>query len=264
MTSAGQLLRLRELLHAIVSCRFSNRTLSNFFMALNGRRLAVLITFLTSTIALFAAAIAANAMSAEKRASQIIDDLRSTSAAKNPVEKFKLLQRKYGGDLKAGPCVSGRCYYEIEVNNRFLARLHLADYAEMTTVFYFDNDSFFGAITNYRIARDGGNSPVVHVQEDSCQGQCPGWLSLGVNPHGRRSVEVWNGMVEFNATATYEQRQAARSFNFRCFLPFKRCTDISDLLPEIWSRNPDGSLRCQFRTSGDASNDWDQSASSPF
>jgi hypothetical protein len=200
---------------------------------------------------------------AQKRAADIIDDLRILASADDPGPRFDSVKKKYGSELRPSDhCTSEGCFYEISVNNQLLAKLHLADYAEMTTGFVFSHGFLSLTITHYRVALPGGVSPVVDVQEDYCQGKCSeqfglGAIGLGVNPHGRRSTNLWNGMVEFNANASSQERAAARSFNFRCFSPFARCRDIVDLLPNVWQRNPDRSIRCRFRTSGDALNDWD-------
>jgi hypothetical protein len=196
--------------------------------------------------------------SIQKRATQIVADLAATSAADDPNASFESLKRKYGSNLKRSEwCSSKYCEYEVSINNRLLTALHVAPYAEMSTVFFIDNGSFSGAITNYTVTRRDGVGLFVHVQEDYCRQNCPASDWLAVNPHGRRSTDFSNGMVEFSTKAAGEGRQAARSFNFRCFRPLSRCEDIVDLLPAIWERNPDGSMRCRFRTSGDAYNDWE-------
>ena len=194
----------------------------------------------------------------QKRASQIVADLGAMSTADDPNASFESLKRQYGSNLKRSEwCSSKRCEYEVSVNNRMLAALHVAPYAEMSTVFFIDNGSFSGAITNYTVTRRDGVGIFVHVQEDYCRQNCSASDWLAVNPHGHRSTDFSNGMVEFNGSATAEQRQASHSFNFRCFSPLSHCKDIVDLLPAIWERNPDGSMRCRFRTSGDAYNDWE-------
>jgi len=67
---------------------------------------------------------------------------------------------------------------------------------------------------------------------------------------------MWNAITDFDGNVSQEQRDTARSFNFRCFLPLSNCRDIVDLLPGMWQHNPDGSVRARFRSSGDAYDDW--------
>ena len=210
-----------------------------------------------SAIALFVIIVVTNSASTQKRANEVIDDLKKMSDAGGPPGNVESLKQKYGSKIKHGEfCTPEHCYYEITINNRLLAMLYLANYAEMVTAFQFDRGAVSFTTTDYRAALKDGISPVVHVQEDNCEGKCPDWIRLAVNPHGPSSTNVSNGMVEFNGSATKEQRDAARSFNLRCFSPFASCKDIADLLPGIWVRNPDGSVRCRFRTSSDAYDDW--------
>jgi hypothetical protein len=209
------------------------------------------------TIAAFLIIMVANSISTQKRAGEVIDDLKNMSQAREPTKKFEALRQKYGSKIKRSEtCTPEHCFYEIGINNRLFAILHLADFAEMTTAFQFDRGSLSFTITDYRLALRDGVSPVVHVQEICCEGKCVDWLELGANPHGQRSTNVSNGMVEFNRNATKEERDAALSFNLRCLSPFTTCKDIADLLPGMWVHNAYGSVRCRFRTSGDAYDDW--------
>ena len=55
-----------------------------------------------------------------------------------------------------------------------------------------------------------------------------------VNPDGT-TREMWNGIVEFDARANSEQRDAALALNLGCFARLGGCKDIIDLLPTIWA-----------------------------
>lgn len=219
------------------------------------RVLKMTITVLGASVVLLLIALFTYAASVRSRADDIINDLNSMSAADNPERGFELLRRKYGSEISES-CASVHCFYQIRVDNHFLASLRLADYAEMTAGVQIDGGSISFVATDYRVALRKQASPVVHVQEDYCRDKCEDWFALGVNPHGQRSLDLDNGMVEFNANASTQERAAARSFNFHCFSFFTSCGDITRLLPGVWTRNPDGSVRCRFRTSGDAADDW--------
>jgi hypothetical protein len=218
-------------------------------------RLAIVLP--VTAIALFLISVVAICAASQKRAREIIEDLNTLSAADNPSKQFESFYRKYGNDIKhSEPCTSEHCSYKIGVNNRFFTMLHLANYAEMTTAFQFDRGYLSFTNTQYRFALRNGISPVVNVQEDYCQGKCPAGFNLSIDPHGRRSTNASNGMVEFNGSGNGQERDVTRSFNLRCLSPFATCKDIADLLPNVWERNPDGSIRCRFHTAGDSYDDW--------
>jgi hypothetical protein len=196
-------------------------------------------------------AFAGYCMLLEQRARDIVNSLAIGSASDITVGSL----RTTVGKLTDSSCLNERCSYDAVVDNRLLAKLHLANFTELRATFYFEHGSRISTFVEYRAAVDQGNSPVVHVQDDGRASKS--WEGLfAVNPHGPRSKELWNGMLEFNASTREAQRTAAMSFNLHCLLPFQRCLDISDLMPRIWSRNSDGSIRCEFRTSGDAHNEW--------
>jgi len=167
--------------------------------------------------ALFITAVATYTIYIEKQAQTIIKDLDSMKIVEDPL-RFALLKRKYGRQLKQDDgCTPAHCSYAIEITNQLLAALHLSNYVELTTTFHFDRGFLYSMMTDYRVALPNGISPVVHVHEDPCQGTCPEWFRLGVNPHGPRSSDLWNGIAEFNATVSPEERNAVRSF---IWLPF--------------------------------------------
>ena len=193
--------------------------------------------------------------SLRSRAQHIIDAVGLSSAPIGVPYTVESLRIRVGV-LTSGQCSGERCYYETALNNNLLATLHLASFAEIRAGFYFNRGNLAGGIVDYRIARRHGNSPVVHVQNDGATEDEYSKGLFAVHPHGPRSTELWNGIVELNATTPVMQREAARSFNLDCFSVFSHCSDVASLMPKIWSRNSDGTIRCRFKTSGDAYNEW--------
>jgi hypothetical protein len=217
----------------------------------------VTVAAIIITIGLLPTSLVIYSIFTESRAAEIIADLKALSAAKDRQQQFGLLQAKYGNKLKRPPeCNYEYCSYEISVNNRGVAALHLADYAEMITTFQFQRDSLWVSMTEYRVYPRGGEPVFVHVQEDYCRTDCVEWSGLSLHPHGKRSNEKWNAIADFNGKVTGEARNAARAFNLRCFLPLSHCRDVADLLPGMWQHNSDGSVRARFRSIGDAYDDW--------
>jgi hypothetical protein len=163
-------------------------------------------------LVLFPAILAIDCISTEERAAEIIADLK---AADDRQKQFEALQQTYGDKLKRGPeCDSEYCLYEITVNNRPLAMLHLADPAEIVTTFQFLRGFLWLVNTEYRVHPTEGESVFVHVQEDYCSPNCSEPSHLGLHPHGRQSNEMWNALVMFNEKFAGEPRDAARALIF--------------------------------------------------
>ena len=101
------------------------------------------------------------------------------------------------------------------------------------------------AMLEYRTALKERDSPVVHVQEGMCSHGCG--VRFDVNPHGTTG-QMWNGIVEFDARANSEQRDAALTLNLGCFARLGGCKTIVDLLPSMLAHT--GSERISSRWVG--------------
>ncbi len=91
----------------------------------------------------------------------------------------------------------------------------------------------------YRTALNAPNSPVIHVQQGLCAHGCG--VGFDVNPHGT-SQQLWNGLVEFDPSATRQQRDAALAVNLECLTRVHGCRDITDLLPTVWTHTSPGTI----------------------
>jgi hypothetical protein len=174
----------------------------------------------------------------------LIGELSELSVSKSPNDTFDAFWWKYGRSWKnSDECTMHFCTYEAEISNNAIARLHIEPYTEMKIWFRVDRGALVTTMIEYRSARKGPNSPVVHVQQDVCGPGCG--VRFDVNPHGT-TEQMWNGFVEFNANATQAQRDAALAFNLDCFSRIGGCKDITELLPTVWRRADSGKIKSQL------------------
>ena len=163
-----------------------------------------------------------------------LSDIRNLQDSDNPTAAFELLKRTYGKRLQPNErCSPEHCQYLVTVSNHSVSALHLIPYAELRVWYTVYRSSLILAMAEYRVAPQSGNSPVVHVQVGMCADGCG--VRFDVNPHGL-SRQMWNGLVDFDTRATQQERDAAYALNLDCLTSMRPCTDISDLLPTMWSR----------------------------
>jgi hypothetical protein len=194
----------------------------------------------------FALFVVGSAFKVRTDARFLLRDLGALQKSDDPTASFELLKRKYGSGLQPTEgCLPQDCQYLITISNHRISALHLVPYAEMKVWYTVYRGSLIVAMVEYRVALNGANSPVVHVQLGMCAHDCG--VRFDVNPHGV-SRQMWNGMVDFDTRATRQQRDAAFALNLDCLTSIKRCGDISDLLPTMWSRT--GPATVQSRLMG--------------
>jgi hypothetical protein len=179
-------------------------------------------------------------------AKSALSDLSGLQQSDDSTAAFEVLKRKYGNRLRpAQGCLPQDCQYLMTISNRSVSVLHLAPYAELRLWYNVYKTSLTFAMVEYRVALPRGNSPVVHVQVGMCAHGCG--VRFDVSPHGV-SQQMWNGIAEVGTRATRQERDAAFALNLDCLTSMGRCTDISDLLPTVWSRK--GPAAVQSRLMG--------------
>jgi hypothetical protein len=184
--------------------------------------------------------ICVSATKTRRDAKTILEVIRELSVSKSPNDTFDSFRWKYRGKLKdSNVCSMHFCTYEADISNKAIAKLHLLPYTEMKVWFVVSRGKLATTMVEYRVALEGANSPVVHVQQDLCTHGCG--VRFDVNPHGT-TKQSWNGLVEFNASAAQRERDAALAFNLDCFSRVRGCQDLTDLLPTVWQRAGSGQI----------------------
>jgi hypothetical protein len=187
-----------------------------------------------------------SAYSTYRTARERLGEFKELGLSKNPTARFEALQRKYGTKLRPlEGCTQRLCQYEVDLSNQSIAAFRIVPYTEMNIWFTVYEGSLQVAMLEYRTALKQRNSPVVHVQQGMCSHGCG--VRFDVNPHGT-TRQMWNGIVEFDARANSEQRDAALALNLGCFARLGGCEDIIDLLPTIWAHT--GSAQISSRWVG--------------
>jgi hypothetical protein len=172
------------------------------------------------------------------RAQILLNDFQALGTSTNPTATFELLRQRHGNRLHMLGCRQQVCQYEMSVSNRGIAKA-LVPYTEMNVWFTVYQGSLQFAMLEYRTALNAPNSPVIHVQEGLGAHGCG--VGFDVNPHGT-SQQLWNGLVEFDPSATRQQRDAALAVNLECLTRVHGCKDITDLLPTVWTHTSPGTI----------------------
>ncbi|SRR5581483_389697 len=188
------------------------------------------------------------------KAQSVIGDVSSVIAASDHDVAFAAFKKKYGERLRSLGCWSPRtgyevCSYQVTVSNRAISKVFQIPFTELNARFDLLNRSISAAMVEYRSAQRKGESPVVHVQTDFCPAisTCGSFDFFYVNPWSLSSApERWNGIVEMGFSTAPELQRAALSLNSKCLTSIRRCTDIAQLLPSVWSASPNG-VRCVIK-----------------
>ena len=179
-----------------------------------------------------------------RQAHAALDDVFTLTAASDREDAFAALSKKYGNRLVLDGCLGKACSYHLTVSNRFLSAATPIPYTELNVRFDLKDKLVSLVMIDYRSALSNRTSPVVHVQTDFCNSNCGDFDFFDVHPWTQESTaERWNGIVELGYTTPPEMRHAALSFNTNCLTSFRGCSDIAQLLPEIWKPTADG-IRC--------------------
>jgi hypothetical protein len=181
-------------------------------------------------------------------------ELLATVEALSQSRDFAGVRRKYGTRLRQLPhCDQSDCSYEIVISNKLLAMVHLSSYAEIRARFDVSRADVITSMLDYRTAPSGEAGSIVHVQTDySCAATCSyfyvhPWQDTGLNLNRATPWEGAssnNGIVEFGYATNPVNRKAALSLNLECLTGAERCTNISQLLPTLWTAVHDDLVRC--------------------
>jgi hypothetical protein len=209
--------------------------------------LAVIVLGLLAWVAVWAT---------KHRLAQEGQELLATLVDLSDSKDFGAVQRKYGTRLHQLPhCVPGDCSYEVVINNRLLAAMHLGTFTELRARFDVSHTDLVMSLVDYRTAPRGEAGSMVHVQTDySCSASCSyfyvhPWQDTGltvsrINPWEGSSSN--NGIVEFGYATDRVNRTTALSLNLGCLTGAVQCDNIAQLLPTVW-KNVDARLvRCRI------------------
>jgi len=173
-----------------------------------------------------------------REARSLLDDVSALSSAPDPDAAFIALQHKYGNRMKPVESLPWTRSYEVTVSNHLLSTIFRMPYTELNIRFDVHGTSPVVVMMEYRSAQPSRQSPIVTVQTDF-----PG-THFYLNPWARTSgPDRWNGIVEMGFATAPELKKAALSLNLDCLTKINGCTDIADLLPNIW-RTSKASVEC--------------------
>jgi hypothetical protein len=193
------------------------------------------------------------AIYARHQAWTLIEELRNLDTAPDPTAVSQSLLRKYGDRLVSKHCERDFCQSELLFTNAIISRVHAAPRSEIRIYLGIYAGSISSISVAYTSAVFKADSPIVWVQEDYCGDRTDiNCEHFAINPHGRNVGPAWNGDIEFGQKATREQKRAAWALNLDCFVAFRGCKDISQLLPTLWKLTGPGAVSSRMRSTADS------------
>lgn len=211
--------------------------------------LRILSAVVMSTCVLLAGAV----LHAHNEATTVFEKLRSLDTSANPSAVALTFVDKYSDHLVSKNCRADWCQYEFFFTNATLSRFHIVPRAEIRAYVTLQSGALSIVLVTYTSAVFKADSPIVGVQEGFCaieNGARCDYFSL--NPHGQNVAQTWNGDVTFGQMATQEQKRAAWALNADCFIAFKGCKDIAELLPSVWKLTSPGAVSSRMRSMADS------------
>ena len=152
------------------------------------------------------------------------------------------LRSKFDGRLKRMEgCTASECGYEIQLSNRVLAVLKIVPDVELNAQFSLRDGFVEVGMLNYTTTIPSGQSIVVHSQMDFNQG-----VMFCLHPWEDSSPLDTNGLVSVTAGASAAEKQSALALNVDCLTKFGGCPTVADLLPTIWQRSPNNTIKSRF------------------
>jgi hypothetical protein len=206
-----------------------------------------------AVVLVFVCSVAMSRAYVVHRAEEMIVDVRGLDKAPDPAAAALSFTVKYHRYLLEKTCDHEICQYEFVFTNRPVSILHLAKQAQIDAgvTVYRGRLDIVGVSLTSSVFKE--NSPIVYVQEDFCKGRtdikCD---DFGINPHGRYVGPIWNGIVEFGQVASDEQKRLAWSLNTECMIALHGCSDISEIMPEVWKRVSTNSVSSRVRSTADS------------
>jgi hypothetical protein len=205
--------------------------------------------FLVSSLGLVAT-VAGVAWKKRTDAQRLLEAMARMAVQTDPSLELLILQREFGKRLESN-CGGADCYYELLISNWRLSRTGLFPCCEIRASLASRNGSLSYFAVEFRQQSWGGSRPDFHVQEEFSREPR---FSFFLNPHGK-SEEFWNGDVDFNQSASEEERKAALGFNLNCFIYLKGCRDLSEMAPRIWKVTANGTMYSRMPSKADAAGD---------
>ena len=129
------------------------------------------------------------------------------------------VRERFGDKLKqTSPCKDFGCGFEIELSNRLLARVHLAQFTSLKSTFWVRNGTVDENVVEFWTVRADGGGVLAYTDAKYCKG-CNDFSS-------GKSLNI-------DLSSQAVRKRDAFGFNINCLLVVKGCATASDLLPAI-------------------------------
>jgi hypothetical protein len=176
------------------------------------------------------------------RAESLIRNVAILYRYPDKASSISAVQALYKGELtqKRG-CTPADCVYEVVVSNGLLAALHWVPYSELRSEIWFQNGMLKTTILDYTSSANPHHSVVSHVYVQDGEGP-----EFDLDPWEESSREDTNGIVSVSPESLRLHEQTVLGFDTGCLTNHRGCATVAELLPSVWEKARDGSIRCRL------------------
>jgi hypothetical protein len=157
------------------------------------------------------------------------------------------LRERFGRALRQpDPCTPDGCGYDVFLSNLSLAEVHLLPYTALRSSFWAKNGVVESNSLELWTTTRKGSWALSYVLVKYCD-QCNSFM---INPWEDSSPLGTTGSVEIGSVSTAGEKRTALAFNTECLTSWRGCTNIAELMPNIWWVTPARTIGCRIRNRG--------------
>lgn len=182
-----------------------------------------------------------------RQAEDLIRNASTLCKLQGNAPTIKTVQALYKGKLRQmDGCTASECGYETVVSNRLLANLHWAPYSELRSGVWFSNGILVSTFLDFTSSANEHHSVVSHVFIQGSDGPEARNLEFDLDPWEENAPADTNGIVDVSPESFRVHESTVLGFDTRCLIKHRGCLTVAELLPTVWERAKDGSIRCRL------------------
>ncbi len=151
------------------------------------------------------------------------------------------IRQRFGARLQLDYCGAQSCSYKVTVSNRVLAVLRLVPDTQLQSSFLVRNDLIEQNLLDYTTTVRNREHVTAHaavVFEQGCV--------FSLDPWEDSSPTNSNGLADIAQACPGAEKRAVLNLNVSCLTMLGGCSTIADLIPTMWERSRDGTIRCRI------------------
>jgi hypothetical protein len=194
----------------------------------------LIVVFALSSVLLYSRLV-------RRRAESMVQYSRELSTRTVPFS-FAIVQQQYGSRLKPTEgCDPSVCIYEVEVSNRIFSLFRWVPPTSLKSTFWVRDGVVIENMLDYTTRVDNSRTVTVHASVGFVEGSV-----FTLHPWNTSTPPDTNGLASISSGSIEDKKQVVLALNTSCLTRFGGCTSIAELLPTVWERTANGSIRCRI------------------